>query len=127
MANTKNILVPFGKRNSDLKSLYHAFGLAKRIKAKIFVLLFKEENFTPEQITPLEKACLEMARSACEDGIAVSFHIADRRFGVELLNIIKIEHIDLIVIGAVDTEIESAIKGLQLGGSIQVIKVKEKS
>jgi len=125
--NTKNILVPFGRRNSDLKSLYHAFALAKRIKAKIFVLLFKEENFTPEQITPLEKACLEMARSACEDGISVSFHVADRRFGAELLNIIKIEHIDLVVIGAVDTEMESVIKGLKLGVLIEIIKVKGKN
>jgi len=125
--NTENILVPFGRQNSDLKSLYHAFALAERIKAKIFVLLFKEENFTPEQVTPLEKACFEMAHSACEGGISVSFHIASGRFEIELQNIIKMEHIDLIVIGAGDTEIESVIKGLELSMSIQIIKVKEKN
>jgi len=125
--NTENILVPFGRHSLDLKSLYHAFALAERIRAKVFVLFFKEENLVQEQILPIEKACLEMVHSACEEGMSVSFHIAIGRFEVELLNIIKMEHIDLIVIGAGDIEMESAIKSIKLGVSIQIIKVKGKN
>jgi len=125
--NTKNILVPFSRHSSDLKSLYHAFALAERIRAKIFVFFFKRENSSQEQITPIEKACLEMVHCACEEGMSVSFHIANDRFEVELLNIIKTEHIDLIVMGAGDTEMESAIKSIKLGLSIQIIKVKGKN
>ena len=125
--NTKNILVPFGRHSLDLKSLYHAFALAERIRAKVFVLFFKEENLVQEQILPIEKACLEMVHSACENGMSASFHITWGQLELELLNIIKMERIDIIVIGAGDTEIESVIKGLKLAVSIQIIKVREKN
>ncbi len=124
--NTENILVPFSRYSSDLKSLYHAFALTERIRAKAFVLFFKDANWVREQIMPIEKACLEMVHSACEEGMPVSFHIASGRLEVELLDIIKMEHIDLIVIGAGDIEMESTIKNLNLGVSIQIIKVKGK-
>ncbi len=124
--NTENILVPFGRHSLDLKSLYHAFALAERIRAKIFVFFFKEEDSSQEQITPIEKACLEMVHSACEEGMSASFHIASGRFEEELLNIIKMGHIDLIVIGAGDIEMESDIKSIKLGVSIQIIKVEGK-
>ena len=125
--NTENILVPFGRHSSDLKPLYHAFALAERIRAKIFVLFFKSENSGQRQMTPLEKACLEMIHSACEEGLSVSFHIANDEVEVEFFNIIKTEHIDLIVVGAGDTEMESAIKGIKPGVSIQIVKVKGKN
>jgi hypothetical protein len=122
-----NILIIFGRHSSDMKSLYHAFALAERINAKVFVLFFKEENFTQEQVTPLEKACLEMVHSACEEGISVSFHIASGRFEEELFNIIKMEHINLVVISNGDTEMELIIKEFKLGIPIQIIKVKGKN
>ena len=125
--NTENILVPFGRHSSDLKPLYHAFALAERIRAKIFVLFFKSENSGQRQMTPLEKACLEMIHSACEEGLSVSFHIANDEVEVEFFNIIKTEHIDLIVVGAGDTEMESAIKGIKPGVSIQIVKVRGKN
>jgi len=125
--NTENILVPFGRHSSDLKSLYHAFALGERIRAKIFVLFFKGEDLNPQQMTPLENACLEMIRSACEEGISVSFHIANDEFEEELLNIIKTEHIDLIVVSAGDIEMESAVKDISPKVSIQIIKVKGKN
>ncbi len=127
LVNTENILVPFGKHNLKLKSLYHAFALAERLKAKVFVIFFRDEIFTRGPKTPLEKACLEMVHSACENGMSVSFHIAWGQLELELLNIIKMEHIDIIVIGAGDTEIESVIKDLKLTVSIQIIKVREKN
>ncbi len=125
--NTPNILVPFDRYSFDLNPLYHAFALAERIGAKIFVLFFKDRNETQGETILLEKACLDMVHSACDEGISVSFHIASEVFEVELFNIIKTEHINLIVLGGEDVEMESAIRGITLGRSVQIIKVKGKS
>lgn len=122
----ENILIPCGRHSSGLKALYHAFALAERISAKIFVLLFKGESLEHDHGAPLEKACLEMIHSACEEGMSVSFHIAGSQLRTKLLNIIKMERIDLIVIGAGDSEIEAAVKGIQASVSVQIVKVREK-
>ncbi len=122
--NTENILVPFDQHSKDLRSLYHAFSLAERIKAKVFVLFFKQEN---DIVTPFEKACMNMIQSACEEEMSVSFHIANDLFQNEILNIINTEHIDLIVISAGDSNMESSIKAVVPKLSVQVIKVEDKN
>ena len=126
VVNTENILVPFGRHSSSLKSLYHAFALAERVKAKIFVLFFKKDSQFQDHPTPIENACLEMIHSACEEEMAVSFHIATGEVEDELLKFIKTEYINLIVVVAGDTEMESTVKGIKPGVSIQIIKVKGK-
>jgi len=123
---TENILVPFGKHSSSLKSLYHAFALAERVRAKVFVLFLKNEISAQHQAIPLEKACLEMIHRACEKEMPVSFHIAIGETEVELLKFIKTESIDLIVVVAGDTDMESTMKKVKSEISIQIIKVKEK-
>jgi len=128
MVNTENILVPFGRHSSSLNSLYHAFALAERVKAKVFVFCSKSNgDFIHNQMTSLENACLEMIHSACEEGMAVSFHIAGSKFEEELIKFIQTEYIDLIVVSSGDTEMESAVKRIKSELSIQVIKVKGKN
>ena len=122
--NTENILVPFDQYSKDLKPLYHAFSLTERIKAKIFVVFFKKEN---DPVAPFEKACINMIQSACEEEMSVSFHIANDLFQNEMLNIINTEHINLIVISAGDSNMESSIKAINPKLSVQIIKVKEKN
>ena len=124
--NTENILVPFGRHSTSLKSLYHAFALAERVKTKIFVLFFKNDLLTQAQVTPLEKACLEIIHSACEEGMAVSFHIVAGRLETELLKFIKTKYMDLIVVATGDKEMESAIKHIKSELSVQIITVKGK-
>ncbi|MFH1156048.1 MAG: hypothetical protein V1793_19750 [Pseudomonadota bacterium] len=75
----------------------------------------------------MESACLGMIHSACEAGLSVSFHIAGDRCEEELFNIIQTEHIDLVVIGAGDSEMESAIKEILPRVSVKIIKVGEKN
>jgi len=123
---TVNILVPFDRHSSNFKSLYHAFALAERIRAKVIVYFFKDKFWGENSTISLEKACLEMTRSACEEGISVSFHTTHEAPGEELTNIIKKENINLIVIDGTDTDMESVIKGIKPGASIQIIKVKGK-
>jgi K+-sensing histidine kinase KdpD len=122
--NTKKILVPFDKHSKDIKSLYHAFALAERIKSKIFVLFFKEKS--SKIVSTLENACLELVHSACEEELSVSFHITRNNLKEEFINFIKSEHIDLIVLGDGDTMIESVIKSFVPKLSAQIIKVKIK-
>lgn len=123
----ENILVPFSRHCSDLNPLYHAFALAERIMAKVFVLFFKDGNPDQDQVTMLEKACMEMVHSACEEGMNVSFHIARDGFDVEFPNFIRIEHIDLIVIGDDEMDMESTIRSIKPALSVQIIKVKGKT
>lgn len=124
--NTKNILVPFGKDSVDLKALYHSFALAKRIKGKVFIIIFKSENPGMQHSPPIEEACLEMVHSAREEGVSVSFHIVHDQFEHELIDFIKTEHIDLIVMGNKDAMMESVTKAIRPSVSVQVIRVEGK-
>jgi histidyl-tRNA synthetase len=124
--NTKNILVAFGKDSVDLKALYHSFALAKRIRGKVFIIFFKSKNSEMQHLPPIEEACLEMVHSAREEGVSVSFHIAHDRFEHELIDFIKSEHIDLILMGSKDTEMEAITKGIRPKVSVQIIKVEGK-
>lgn len=123
---TKNILVPFGKDSVDLNALYHSFALAKRIRGKVFILFLKSENPGIQHPHPLEEACLEMLRSAREEGVSVSFHIVHDRFEHELINFIKAEHVDLIVMSTGDTNMETISKVIRSRVSVQIIKVEGK-
>lgn len=124
--NTKNILVPFGKDSVDLKALYHSFALAKRIRGKVFIIFFKSENPEMQNSPPIEEACLEMVHSAREEGVSVSFHIVHDRFEHELIDFIKTEHIDLIVMGNRDAMMETITKEIRPSVSVQVIRVEGK-
>jgi len=124
--NTKNILVPFGKDSVDLKALYHSFALAKRIRGKVFIIFFKSENPGMKHLPPIEEACLEMVHSAREEGVSVSFHIVHDRFDHELIDFIRTEHIDLIVMGDKDAMIEAITREIRPSVSVQVIRVEGK-
>lgn len=121
---TENILVPFCRHSPDLKSLYHSFALAERVNAKIFVLFFKDARTDPT--TAVETACIKIVNSACEDGLAVSYHIAGPRLERELPGFIQAEHIHVVIIGSGDSRMESVIRQMQPTLSVRVIKVEGK-
>lgn len=123
---TENILVPFYRPSSDLKALYHSFALAERIRAKIFVLFFKDAHTFPDQNSPIEEACLKIIRDACEEGIPVSFHLAGGQLKTELSSFVKSEHIGLIVISPGDEYMESILRDMKPEIRAQVIKVQKK-
>jgi nucleotide-binding universal stress UspA family protein len=122
--NTKNILVPLGKDSVDLKALYHSFALAKRIRGKVFIMFFQSENPGMQHSPQLEEACLEMVHSAREEGVSVSFQIVHDRFEHELIDFIKAEHIDLIVMGTKDAKMEAITRGIKPRVSVQIIQVE---
>ncbi len=75
---------------------------------------------------PIEEACLEMVHSAREEGVSVSFNIVHDRFEHELIDFIKTEHIDFIVMGNKDAMMEAITKEIRPSVSVQVIKVEGK-
>ncbi|WP_022664743.1 universal stress protein [Desulfospira joergensenii] len=124
--NTENILVPVCRHSSDLKALYHSFALAERVRAKIFVLFFTEAGTAPDQPAPIENACLRIVKNACEEGIPVSFHLAEGQLKTELSNFIAAEHIGLIVISPGDEPMESVLRSMKPKITAQVIKVEKR-
>jgi nucleotide-binding universal stress UspA family protein len=124
--HTKNILVPCGKDSVDLKALYHAFALAKRIGGKVFIIFFKNENSAMKNSAQPEAACREMVNSAREEGVSVSFHYARDRSQHELIEFIKAEQIDLLVMGTKDARMEAITRGIKPRVSVQIIKVEGK-
>ncbi len=121
----ENILVPFCRYSPDLKSLYHSFALAERVNAKIFVLFFKDRK--TGAATAVETACIKIVNSACEEGLAVSYHIAGPDPEEELEGFIKAEHIHMIIIGTGDTRIESVVRQISPTLPVRIIKVEGKT
>ena len=121
----ENILVPFCRYSPDLKSLYHSFSLAERVKAKIFVLFLKDRETEPA--TAIETACTKIVHGACEQGLAVSYHIAGQSPEKELSGFIKAQHIHVVIIGSGDARIESVIRQISPALQVQIIKVEGKA
>lgn len=120
----ENILVPVCRHSPDLNSLYHSFALAERVKAKVFVLFFKENETNPA--TAVERACSKIVNSACEDGIAVSYHIAGPSLK-KLQVFIRAERIQMVIIGSGDKRIESVFTQIRPAVRVRIIKVKVKT
>ena len=120
----KNILVPLGKESKDLKALYHAISLAERIQSRILVLSLEESTKKQSQFI---EACLDVIRSACEQGLHISFHIVSNSSDIEFLKLLERESIDLIIISDTEIRIEKKIRKIMSMVSCQIVQVREKN
>ncbi len=123
----KNILIPFGKESKDLKALYHALSLARRIPARLFVLSLEEATDKKNRRNPVVEACRDVVHNACESGLQISFHMASDSSESEFLEFLKSEYIDLIIISNTEISIEKMIRSIMSMISCQVVQVKEKN
>jgi histidyl-tRNA synthetase len=123
----KNILVPLGKDSKDLKALYHAMSLAERVQSRVLVLSLEESTKKQEKKSQFIEACLDVIRSACEQGLHISFHIASNSSKTEFLELLKREHIDLIILSDTEILIKKMIKKSMTMISCQVVQVREKN
>jgi hypothetical protein len=121
------VLVPLGPENKDLKALYHALALAERIRAKIFILLFKHCGERQKTHAWVEEAVLDVVNSACQEGLSVSYHIAEDAFEEEIIALVESEHIDLIVFSADGGPMEEALRRIMPRVSSRIIRVQEKN
>jgi hypothetical protein len=82
----KKILVPIDPENKDLKALYHALALAERIQAKVFILLSLQPGNSEEISSWVEEVLMDVIHGACEEGLQVSYHIAEDGFEDEVIS-----------------------------------------
>ena len=122
----KKILVPLDLENKDLKALYHALALAERIQAKVFILLSRQLG-NPHQIDSwVEEVLMDVIHGACEEGLQVSYHIAEDGFEDEVISLVESEHIDLIVVSAEKGPIKDILQRIIPQMSAQIIQVRGK-
>jgi hypothetical protein len=122
----KKILVPIDLENKDLKALYHALALAERIQAKVFILLSRQLG-NPHQIDSwVEEVLMDVIHGACEEGLQVSYHIAEDGFEDEVFSLVESEHIDLIVVSAEKGPIKDILQRIIPQMSTQIIQVRGK-
>ena len=96
----EKILVALNGRDESWGALAHACSLAKRISARISVLLVVESKAAPlEGSTPIEsRSRLELLMAAAEaEGIAISFFITEGRYEDEVINFVHANKITLFI------------------------------
>jgi nucleotide-binding universal stress UspA family protein len=128
MPSQRNILVPFNISCNDLNGVYHALALAERMQAKVIILMIDlNETCANSQIESwAQEALRDLVKSASQQGLPVSYHIAQDCFEKEINGLIAEENIDLLVFGAGDKMMADAMRGLRPKIGAQLIKVKEK-
>jgi len=122
----KNILVPIDPENKDLKALYHSLALAERIQAKVFILLSRHSANHPGIGSWVEEVLMDVIHGACEEGLQVSYHIAEGGFEGEVLSLVESEHIDLIVVSAEKGPVKDSLQRIIPQMSTQIIQVRGK-
>jgi len=124
----ERILVPLRAEDKDLNALYHALSLADRIRARVFVLYFKPSAFQGGSRW-WEETVEDVIKGACEEGLSVSYHIAQGSFEQELSTLVREEEIDLIVFAAEedDSAMEQIMRRIGSRLKSQVIKVRTKN
>jgi nucleotide-binding universal stress UspA family protein len=124
---TKKILVPCGPGGGDLKSVHHALALAERLQAHVVILEWRNSSDDSEPASSwLGDALNDVIANARMAGLNLSHLRVTGSPPDEIVTIIEDEEIDLLVLSADQSQLESMILRHHprlLGG---VIRVKEK-
>ena len=121
------ILVPLGRRETNLKSVHYALALSKRLQARVCILQQAHDGNVAD--TPagwLDEALLDLIHSARRAGMAVTRHIARRELKDEIVDLIRKEKIDLLILGTADGEPDLLMRQLSPLITSQIIQVGEK-
>jgi len=102
----ERILVGLDPGKTSLWAAIHALNLAKRIKAKVFILMVEGDTQTQKGLR-IEKRVQSSVRADLEaliergrsEGIAVEYYIAQGSYERELIHFIKKNKITLLVFG----------------------------
>jgi K+-sensing histidine kinase KdpD len=125
LVSQRRILVPLGPQSKDLKGVYHALALAERMEAKILILQIENQKDENGSNIWKERVLLDLVNTASQEGLAVSHHIAYGTMEKEILEFIKNESIELVVLGEEDQMAQSLIR-IRTKVPFQIIQVKEK-
>jgi hypothetical protein len=96
--------------------------------AKVIILMIDlNQTCVDSQIGSwTQEALRDLVKSASQQGLPVSCHIAQDGFEQEINGLIAEENIDLLVFGAGDQLMADAMQGMRPKIGAQLIKVKEK-
>jgi len=108
----ERILVSIDSQDSDLGPGIHAVNLAKRIKAKVFILLVKRPG--PRQEDPQEKDLIarleQLIDQARAEGLNLEYFVSEGVLENETLRFIQQNAISLLVVGQPPNGGEPALK-----------------
>ncbi len=117
------ILVPLGRRETNLKSVHYALALSKRLQARVCIL---QQAHDGDAAGWLDEALLDLIHSARRAGMAVTRHIARRELKDEIVDVIRTEKIDLLILGTADGEPDPLMHQISPLITSQIIQVGEK-
>jgi hypothetical protein len=95
----KNILVPLGSEDKDLRSVQHALALARRIPARVFILSFDPPEGEERRGIRGEDVLTDLIAAARQAGLDVSYHRSQGPFEQEVVDFILQEKVHIVVLG----------------------------
>ena len=121
------ILVPLARSGKDLNSVHYALSLAKRLRARVYILQQAAGQGSETSMANwMDEALLDLINSARQAGLSVSHHIARTEMTQEVVGLVMAEGIDLLIVSdddGVGTGLLHHVKPLIQS---QIIQVKEK-
>jgi len=124
----KNILVPLGPHSRGLTAVHHAFALAKRIPARVFILEFVRSGRGEDRQGMSEQDLLgDLITTARQSGLNVSYHtVWGVPFEKEVIGFLHEEGIHILVLEEGGEHWNRFLRHTGATMPSQVILVKEK-
>lgn len=123
----RKILVPIGPTANNLKSVYYALALAERLGAQIYILqqapALKTEN---QQTIWFHETLQDLINNARRNEISLSHYMVNTNFEDEIVDLVKSEHIDVLVFNADQAVSEEVLLKVKPLVQSQIIQVREK-
>jgi deoxyribodipyrimidine photolyase len=125
--NQRKILVPIGAFATNLKSVYYAVALADRLRALIYIVQQVDtDQAENHQMTWFRETLRDLINNTRQTGIGVSHYMVRTNFKEEIVNLIRAEHIDLLVFSKDEETTERLVHQIRSLIPGQIIQVREK-
>jgi len=112
-------------RVRNLKSVHYALALANRIQARIYIIRQKPtDNVEISYFNLMNQTLYELIDKARQSGVSLSLYEGCNNFVDEIVDLVKSEHITLLVFNAETQEAREIMKKIKLLISAQIIQIQ---